>query len=106
MSELTNIVILTTLEIFGDFQFQKYVKTDNYEHLFYGIFGYIGVIIYLIKSLRVVNILYLNLLWDGMSAILETLAAIFILGERFTNYKHVLGAMFIIAGLFLIKMKE
>ena len=105
MSEIFNIVVLTVFEIFGDFQLQQYAKTDKYESLFFGIFGYMGVVLYLIKSVREVNILYVNLLWDGISAILETIAAMVILGQRFESYIHILGAFFIIAGLFLIRMK-
>jgi multidrug transporter EmrE-like cation transporter len=105
MSELVNIVILTLFEIFGDFQIQQYVKTNEYEPLLYGIFGYIGVVIYLVKSLREINVLYLNLLWDGISAILETIAAMVILGQRFDSYTHILGAFFIISGLFIIRLK-
>ena len=103
MKDLIIIFLLSIFEIFGDFQFQQYVDTNTYQPLFLGIFGYIGVVFFLIKSLRETNILYVNLLWDGMSALIESIAAIVILGQRFKNYKHALGAVFIISGLVLIR---
>jgi multidrug transporter EmrE-like cation transporter len=109
MVDLTNVVILSIFEIFGDFQFQEYANTTtataNYKPLLLGILGYIGVVVYLIKSLRDINILYVNLLWDGTSAIIESLAAIFILGQTFKSYTHMVGAAFIILGIYIIKYK-
>jgi multidrug transporter EmrE-like cation transporter len=105
MADLTNVLILSLFEIFGDFQFQEYVNTNNYQPLLFGILGYIGVVVYLIKSLRNINILYVNLLWDGSSAIVETLAAIFILGQSFKSYTHIVGALLIISGIYIIQYK-
>ena len=105
MKDITNVLILTVFEIFGDFQLQEYVNTNKYEPLLIGILSYMGVVVYLIKSLRSINILYVNLLWDGSSAILETLAAIFILGQSFKSYTHVIGAALIITGIYIIEYK-
>lgn len=105
MNDLNNVIVLSLFEVFGDFQFQEYVNTNNYKPLFLGILGYIGVVIYLIKSLRDINILYVNLLWDGTSAIFESLAAIFILGQKFKSYTHIIGAILIVSGIYIIQYK-
>jgi multidrug transporter EmrE-like cation transporter len=43
-------------------------------------------------------------MWDGVSAILETLAAYFILGERLNNTWQYVGLVLLIVGLFLVRM--
>jgi multidrug transporter EmrE-like cation transporter len=42
-------------------------------------------------------------MWDGLSGIVETLAAYFILGERFDSWEHYIGLALIVSGLFLLK---
>ena len=44
-------------------------------------------------------------MWDGISALIETLAAILFLGERFTNKYQYIGIALIILGLFFLKTK-
>ena len=43
-------------------------------------------------------------MWDGASALVETIAAMTILGERFESVEHIIGAALIIIGLVLIKI--
>jgi multidrug transporter EmrE-like cation transporter len=42
--------------------------------------------------------------WDGVSTIIESLAAYFILGERFDNYLQYVGLVLIAIGLYLLKV--
>jgi hypothetical protein len=42
--------------------------------------------------------------WDGMSALLESIAAYLFLGERFNNPLQYVGILFIIIGLFLLRI--
>ena len=100
---LLNISMLTLTEIFGDMSFQKYVITNDLSFFSMGIVGYTLVIYYLLKSLKQANILRVNLLWDGTSALIETLAAIVILKQSFEHFSQRIGAIMIISGLFLIK---
>lgn len=65
--------------------------------------GYAGVIFYLIKSLRVGNVTYVNGMWDGVSAILETAVAFFVFGERLKTPMQYLGLGLIVVGLFILK---
>lgn len=100
-----NVILLSIVEIYGDFELEKYAHTEKYEHLVRGTIGYLGVVYFLVKSLQTSNILYVNLMWDGVSALVETIAAMTILGERFQSVEHILGATLIIIGLGLIKTK-
>jgi len=100
------IIILCIIEILGDFSIKKYVETNLSGYLGGGIVFYGGVIYFLIKSLQGSTILLVNILWDGISALLETLAAMFFLGERMENGIQYLGILTIILGIFMVKYKE
>ena len=97
-----NVFLLSLAEIFGDFQLENYATTDNLVSLSNGILGYAGVVYILIKSLRQRNVLFVNASWDGMSSILETLAAMIFLGETLKTTSEYIGLVLIISGLFFL----
>ena len=101
-----NVIFLSIVEVYGDFELQKYAHTNKTNYLVTGILGYIGVVYFLIKSLQTSNILYVNLMWDGVSALINSLAAVILLGQRFESWEHLVGGSLIIIGLFLIKFKK
>ena len=45
-----------------------------------------------------------NAAWDGMSALIESVAAFVVLGERFESKSQYVGVVFIILGLYLLKI--
>jgi multidrug transporter EmrE-like cation transporter len=94
---------MSLTEIVGDFGFKGVARGGGLLNWAGGIGGYIGVIYFLIRSLRVGNVLYVNAGWDGISAIIESLVAFFIFGERLTSPIQYAGIVFIIAGLFALK---
>jgi len=98
-----NIIYLSLAEIFGDFKLKDYARKGSSKNLILGLIGYAFVIYFLIKCLKTGNVLYVNGMWDGISCILESIAAYIILGERFNNKKQYLGLLLIIAGLFLLR---
>lgn len=67
-----------------------------------GLAGYAGVIFFLIRSFKSANVLYVNGLWDGISGIVESLAAILFLGDRLEPIQYA-GLVFIFIGIFLLK---
>jgi len=99
---LSLIVALSLAEIIGDTEFKFYARSGNSSHLSLGVAAYAAVIFLLIKALKVGNILYVNGMWDGMSALLETLFAIFILKETLNTKYQYIGISFIIAGIYLL----
>jgi len=99
-----DVGLMSAAEIIGDFGFKDVARVGSLQGWGQGLVGYAGVIYFLIKSLRVGNVLYVNAAWDGISAILESLAAYFIMGERLSNPWQYLGLGFIILGLFSLKM--
>lgn len=99
-----DIGALILTEIIGDFGFQKFANNGGATPFAVGIGGYIGVVYFLIRSLQGSQILLVNAVWDGLSALLETLAAMIILGERFDDPWKYIGIGLIIIGLFFLKI--
>ena len=102
MSDL-NLLLLSATEIFGDFKFKDFARLGGIGNFVQGVVGYVGVVFFLIRSLRNGNVMYVNGMWDGVSAVLETLAAYFILGERLNSWVQYAGLVLIIAGLFILR---
>jgi len=98
-----NVVWATLSEIFGDFGFKEFARQGTAKGFLQGSLGYVGVIFFLIQSLKGGNILFVNGMWDGISGILESLAAYFILGERFNHPMQYVALVIISIGLFLLR---
>jgi multidrug transporter EmrE-like cation transporter len=101
---LYNIGLLSISEIFGDFALKKFANDGGMKHLAYGILGYIGVIYFLVASLKGSNVLMVNAAWDGISALIESAASFVILGERFSDPNQYIGLGLIVCGLFFLKI--
>jgi multidrug transporter EmrE-like cation transporter len=99
---LIDITLLSLFEIVGDFGFKAVALSGSFSGWFAGISGYTGIVYTLIKSLKVGNVVYVNGMWDGMSALLETLVAIFVFGERLDSPFQYVGMALIIIGLFFL----
>lgn len=102
----SDIVLLSTVEIFGDFNLRWYAQSNQLGYLGYGILGYIGVIFFLIRSLRSDNVLYVNGMWDGVSGIVESAAAYLVLGDRLQKPIQYIGLIMVSAGIYLLKHHE
>jgi multidrug transporter EmrE-like cation transporter len=100
---LFDLTALSLTEIVGDFGFREFAQTGLNKGFIQGIFGYVGVIFFLIRSLSGGNVMFVNGMWDGISGIIETLAAYFILGERFSSPMQYIGIAMIALGLFFLK---
>jgi len=97
------VVSLSAVEIYGDFALRLYAKTNAWQYLLHGIVGYIGVVYFLIQSLRLDNVLYVNGMWDGISSVMESLAAYFILGDRLERPTQYIGLVITIIGVVLLR---
>ena len=98
------IIPLILTEIVGDFGFKEFANKGGIINFTTGIIGYIGVIYYLIRSLQGSQILLVNAVWDGLSALIESIVAIIILGERFDDPWKYFGIILIILGLFFLQL--
>jgi multidrug transporter EmrE-like cation transporter len=95
---------LILIEIVGDFGYKKFADEGGIKNFMVGTTGYIGVIYFLIRSLQGSQLLLVNAAWDGLSALLESLAAIIFLGERFEDPTKYIGIVLIVIGLFFLKL--
>ena len=101
---IPQIFALSVIEIIGDFSLKSYANDGDMKMLGLGILGYIGVVIMLIINLQGSSILLVNGAWDGMSTIIESVAAYVVLGERFDNYMQYVGLVIIVLGLYLLRI--
>jgi multidrug transporter EmrE-like cation transporter len=99
-----DIGVLCLTEIIGDFGYKEFANKGGIQNFAVGSIGYVGVIFFLIKSLQGSQVLLVNAAWDGLSALIESLAAIFILGEKFDDHWKYFGILLIILGLFFLKL--
>jgi multidrug transporter EmrE-like cation transporter len=101
---LLEVIGLSLVEIIGDYGLKQYANDKGISFLGVGVAGYVAVMYFLVVSLQGSTLLLVNNAWDGISTILESLFAYVILGERFDNYLQYVGMVFIISGLFLLKI--
>lgn len=100
---MLNLMLLSLTEIVGDFGYERYANTKALGGFIQGSAGYLGVVYLLIKSLEGGNVMYVNGMWDGISGLVESIAAYLILGERLTSWVQYLGLMLISLGLVFLK---
>ena len=98
------LIAISCVEIIGDFGLKSFANDGGISYLGVGLTGYIGVISLLIYSLQDSSILLVNSGWDAMSSIIETLAAFIFLGERFDHYMQYVGIVFIVVGIYFLKI--
>ena len=101
---LADITAMSVVEIVGDFAFKKFANEGGAAYFAAGVAGYIGVIYFLIRSLQGSTVLMVNGAWDGISTLIESVAAFVILGERFEHIGQYIGLLLIVLGLFLLKV--
>ena len=99
-----DIIPLIFTEIIGDFGYKAFANKGGLCNFITGTTGYIGVIYFLIRSLQNSQVLLVNAAWDGLSTLIESIAAIIILGERFDDPWKYFGIFLIVLGLFFLKM--
>lgn len=97
------VILLSIVEIYGDFSLRFYAQTNKVSWLAHGLVGYAGVVGLLVMSFKYNNVLYVNGMWDGVSGVVESLAAYFILGDRLKKKSQYLGLVLIVAGVVLLK---
>lgn len=97
------VIILSIVEIYGDFSLRLYAQTGKSSWLAQGLVGYTGVLYFLIQSFKYKNVLYVNGMWDGVSGLLESVASYVILGDRLEKKSQYTGLVLIIVGVILLK---
>jgi len=100
----TSMVVLMSLaEVVGDFGFKGVARNPTLGNWTAASLGYLGVFYFLIKALKTGNVMYVNGAWDGISAVIGTVAAFCFFGERLNTATQYLGLGIIVAGIFMLK---
>jgi multidrug transporter EmrE-like cation transporter len=107
-SPWTNLMLLCLVEVYGDFKFKAYARSsdndaDGIPLFIQGCAGYMGVVYFLIRMLRLKDVIWVNAMWDGGSALIETLFAYFMYGERLKQPVNYAGLALILLGLFMLR---
>lgn len=101
---IPQITALSLIEIVGDYGAKQFANLGGIKNLGMGIAGYIGVFTMLIVSLQGSTLLMVNAAWDGISGLLNSIFAFFVLGERLDHWSQYFGIVLIIAGILILKV--
>jgi multidrug transporter EmrE-like cation transporter len=99
-----DIVPLCLSEIIGDTGFKWFANQGGTGNFAIGSAGYVSVIYFLIRSLQGSSLIVVNTSWDGLSALIESLYALLLLGERYDEPIKYVGLALILLGLFFLKI--
>jgi multidrug transporter EmrE-like cation transporter len=98
------VLAVVVIEVVANFNLKWYATTNATPYLLGGLVSYVGVIWALIQAMSHENVLYVNALWDGLSGLVQGLAAYIILGDRLKSGQQYVGVVMIIAGVTLLQM--
>jgi len=98
------VTLMSFVEYIGDASFKTFARSSEYSYLMIGLVAYALMIKLLINLLRTSNLIYTNGMWDGVSALVETVLAYILLRETLTNKYQWSGLALIITGVFLINI--
>jgi multidrug transporter EmrE-like cation transporter len=101
------IILISAIEYIGDSNFKFYARNNNnHNSLTIGLIAYVILVILLIFTLKYTNVMYVNGMWDGISAVIGSLLAYYLLKERLNNKYQYLGLFLIIGGIFSLNIGQ
>lgn len=98
------IVIISLIEYVGDSSLKEYARKNTLHSLVIGITTYAILVYGIILVLRQTNVIYMNTMWDSVSALIESLLAMILLGETLSNGIQYYGMAMVIVGIFLLNV--
>lgn len=98
------ILLISLIEYIGDSNFKFYARNSRYHNLITGSIAYIALIALLIYVLKYTNVMYVNGMWDGVSAITGCLLAFILLKERLSTPTQYIGLFLIISGILTLNI--
>ena len=101
---LPQIFALSAIEIVGDVSFKLFANDGGIVYLGIGALAYTVMMGVLVVALQNSSILLVNNGWDAMNTVLQSLVGYFLLGERFEYYTQYLGVVFVVIGMYLMKI--
>ena len=103
-SPLVSVILLVLTETFANVNLRWFAQTNVFNYLVQGVLGYVGVVFFMLRALTSANLLYVNGLWDGVSAIVVSLTSYFFLGDRLETGQEYAGLFLILAGMLFMTL--
>jgi multidrug transporter EmrE-like cation transporter len=101
---LVNVALMTASEIWGNANFKLFTTNGKHHHLYAGILGYVGVLIFLIKCLQTGSLLWVSAMWEGMIVVMGSLVAVIVLGENFESPIQWIGVGLGVVSMLLVHL--
>lgn len=98
------VFLVVVAEVFANFNLKWYAETSAAHYLGISVAAYAGVLFFLFKAFQIENVLYINALWDGLSGLVQGVAAYVFLGDRLKTSQQYVGFLFIITGVVLLQL--
>ncbi len=98
------VLLVVISEVLANFNLKWYAETNLSKYLGISVAAYAGVLFFLFKAFQIDNVLYINALWDGLSGLVQGLAAYVFLGDRLKNSQQYVGFLFIVTGVVLLQL--
>ena len=99
---LIHIVIVSFIEYIGDSSLKIYTRENKHHFLYIGLIAYMAMVFMLIKILGYANVIQMNIQWDAMSLIIETILAYIFLRETLTGATQYIAFLLVVSGLILM----
>ena len=93
-------------EYLGEYNFKGYARNGNNNQLITGLFGYSILIYLLIQSFKKSNLIYTNVMWNGVYTIIATILGYYAFGERLNNSSQWFGLILVVVGTFFLSVGE
>ena len=101
---LFTIIVLTLLQYIADVNLKAYARLNSYRSLVIASLCYVGIMIMFVHSVKHSNILYTRALENGVSTVLQSVLAYYLLKESLTNRYQWSGLGFVILGVAMLNI--
>jgi multidrug transporter EmrE-like cation transporter len=98
------LILGSLLEFTGDSTLKFFARTDKLVYGLVGVSSYVLMTGVLVVLLKMSNVMYTNVLWEGLGLIIESGLAFFLLQERMSNMYQYFGLGLVITGMGLLNI--
>lgn len=104
MSVFLWITAVSLVEYAGDSSLKGYARSGRLPQLALGVGAYGLVVALVVRILRSTNVMYMNGMWDGVSALIESALAMVLLHETLNGAHQYAGLALIVGGIAMMSI--